>query len=35
MHFAGTGDMSDLPDEVEMPPVKWIVPELVKKTENN
>ncbi len=35
MHFAATGNMSDLPDEVEMPTVKWIVPELVKKTENN
>lgn len=26
MKFAATGDMSDLPDEMEMPPVKWIVP---------
>ena len=34
MHFAATGDMSDLPDEVEIPPVKWVVPEVVKKQEN-
>ena len=30
MHFTATGDMSKLPDKVEMPPVKWIVPEIVK-----
>jgi pimeloyl-ACP methyl ester carboxylesterase len=34
MHFVATGDMSDLPDKVEMPPVKWVVPEFTKKTEN-
>lgn len=34
MHFAATGDMSDLPDKVEMPPVKWIVPEFAKKNKN-
>ena len=28
MRFAETGDMSGLPDVMEMPPVKWIVPEL-------
>ena len=26
MNFAATGDMSELPDNVEMPPVKCIVP---------
>jgi len=26
MHFAATGDMSQLPDSVTMPPVKWRVP---------
>ena len=26
--FAETGDMSELQDEVEMPPVKWVVPEI-------
>ncbi len=26
MKFAETGDMSELPDKVEMPPVEWIVP---------
>lgn len=26
MRFAETGDMSELPDKVEMPPVEWIVP---------
>jgi pimeloyl-ACP methyl ester carboxylesterase len=31
MFFAATGDISQLPDKVEMPPVKWIVPELAKK----
>jgi len=35
MHFAATGDMSDLPDKVEMPPVKWIVPEFAKKTKTS
>jgi pimeloyl-ACP methyl ester carboxylesterase len=34
MHFAATGDMSDLPDKVEMPPVDWVVPEFEKNTEN-
>ena len=34
MHFAATGDMSELPDKVEMPPVDWVIPELAKKTEN-
>jgi hypothetical protein len=34
MHFAATGDISELPDEVEMPPVDWVIPELAKKTEN-
>lgn len=33
MHFAATGDMSELPDKVEMPPVDWIIPELAKKKE--
>jgi pimeloyl-ACP methyl ester carboxylesterase len=33
MHFAATGDMSELPDKVEMPPVKWVIPELAKKKE--
>lgn len=33
MHFAATGDMSELPDKVEMPPVDWVIPELEKKTE--
>jgi hypothetical protein len=31
MHFAATGDMSDLPDEVEMPRVNWVIPEFAKK----
>jgi len=31
MRFAATGDMSGLPDKVEMPPVKWIVPDFSKK----
>ena len=31
MHFAATGDMSHLPDKVEMPPIKWVVPEFAKK----
>lgn len=31
MHFAATGDMSELPDKVEMPPVEWIIPELEKR----
>lgn len=31
MHFAATGDMSDLPDEVEMPPVDWVIPEFSRK----
>ena len=26
MKFSATGDMSELPDEVEMPPVQWLVP---------
>ncbi len=26
MKFAATGDMSGLPDEVDMPPVEWVVP---------
>ena len=30
-HFAATGDISVLPDKVEMPPVEWIVPEFTKK----
>ena len=34
MHFAATGDMSELPDEVEMPPVDWVIPESAKKKEN-
>jgi pimeloyl-ACP methyl ester carboxylesterase len=34
MHFAATGDMSELPDKVEMPPVVWVIPELAKKKEN-
>ena len=34
MHFAATGDMSELPDKVEMPPVDWIIPESAKKKEN-
>jgi len=34
MHFAATGDMSELPDKVEIPPVDWVIPELSKKTEN-
>jgi pimeloyl-ACP methyl ester carboxylesterase len=28
MKFAETGDMSDLPDEVTMPPVEWTVPPI-------
>jgi pimeloyl-ACP methyl ester carboxylesterase len=28
LKFAASGDRSDLPDEMELPPVKWIVPEL-------
>jgi len=28
MKFASTGDMSELPDRVEMPPVDWVIPEL-------
>jgi len=32
--FAATGDMSELPDEVEMPPVDWVIPEFAKKKEN-
>jgi hypothetical protein len=31
MHFAGTGDMSDLPNKVEMPPVEWVIPKITKK----
>jgi len=31
MHFAATGDMSELPDKVEMPPVDWVIPESAKK----
>jgi len=31
MHFVATGDMSGLPDKVEMPPVKWVIPEFAKK----
>jgi len=34
MHFAATGDMSELPDKVEMPSVDWIIPEFAKKTKN-
>ena len=34
MHFAATGDMSELPDKVEMPAVDWVIPELAKKKEN-
>ncbi len=30
-HFAATGDMSGLPDEVEMPAVNWEIPEVVGK----
>jgi pimeloyl-ACP methyl ester carboxylesterase len=26
MKFAATGDMSDLPKEVNLPPVEWVVP---------
>ena len=33
MHFAATGDMSELPDKVEMPPVDWVIPESAKKKE--
>lgn len=32
--FAATGDMSELPDEVEMLPVDWVIPESAKKKEN-
>jgi pimeloyl-ACP methyl ester carboxylesterase len=35
MRFAAIGDMSGLPDKVEMPPVDWIIPEFTKKIENN
>ena len=28
MKFAETGDMSELPDKVEMPPTEWIIPDL-------
>jgi len=31
LHFAATGDMSDLPDKVEMPAVDWVIPEVAKK----
>lgn len=34
MHFAATGDMSELPDKVEMPPVDWVIPESAKNKEN-
>jgi pimeloyl-ACP methyl ester carboxylesterase len=34
MHFAASGDISKLPDKVEMPPVDWVVPESAKKKEN-
>lgn len=34
LHFAATGNMSDLPDKVEMPPIKWIVPKIVKTINN-
>ncbi len=34
MHFAATGDMSELPDKVEMPPVDWVIPESAKKKKN-
>jgi pimeloyl-ACP methyl ester carboxylesterase len=34
MHFAATGDMSELPDKVKMPPVDWVIPESAKKKEN-
>ena len=30
-HFAATGDMSGLPDEVKMPAVDWIIPDAAKK----
>jgi len=30
MKFAETGDMSELPDEMEMPPVEWVVPDVAK-----
>jgi len=30
MKFAETGDMSGLPDEMVMPPVKWVVPDIEK-----
>jgi pimeloyl-ACP methyl ester carboxylesterase len=30
MKFAETGDMSGLPDKVEMPPVKWVIPGQTK-----
>ena len=26
-HFAATGDMGQLPDDLEMPPTEWIIPE--------
>ena len=31
MKFAETGDMSELPDKVEMPPVEWIIPEQMNE----
>jgi hypothetical protein len=34
MRFAATGDMSELPDQVEMPSIDWVIPEFAKKTEN-
>jgi pimeloyl-ACP methyl ester carboxylesterase len=35
MHFAATGDMSRLPDKVEMPSVDWVIPEFSQKKKEN
>ncbi len=31
MRFAASGDMSGLPDLVEMPPVEWTIPDFSEK----
>ena len=34
LKFAATGDMTELPDEMEMPPVEWIIPGQTNGTGN-
>jgi len=35
MKFAATGEMSELPEKVEMPPVKWVIPDIAKGREKS